>query len=284
MRFLRFLGLLVASAALITGCTSNGGGPDDAGSRDDQVLGHVHGLGTDPADGALYIATHFGVFRTARDGSLHRVADRWQDTMAFTVVGPGHFLASGHPDLREDLPTHLGLIGSENAAESWSTLSLGGKADFHALDLTGDRIYGYDALTGRLLTTTDRTHWALVSRVPVVDLAADPTDQDRVLVSAVNSALTVYDRGRGGSAVLENAPPVVLLDWPTDDLLVGVTAGGQVYRGSDSGRTWTRTTDVPGAPEALDVTEQAWHIATARGIYRSEDSGRTWQTVIAAEN
>jgi hypothetical protein len=50
------------------------------------------------------------------DGKPERVADRWQDTMGFAVVGPDHFLASGHPDLREDLPAHLGLIESTDSA------------------------------------------------------------------------------------------------------------------------------------------------------------------------
>lgn len=162
---MRILALGAAGFATLAGCTTNE--PDDAGSAPDsavKALGHVHGLGTDPADGTLYVATHFGVLRVSDDGSLNRVADRWQDTMAFMIAGPVHFLASGHPDLREDLPSHLGLIESHDTAESWSQLPLAGKADFHALDLTGARDYGYDALSGPLLTSTDRTRWAVVTR------------------------------------------------------------------------------------------------------------------------
>ncbi|MGH2838494.1 MAG: F510_1955 family glycosylhydrolase, partial [Thermoleophilaceae bacterium] len=59
---------------------------------------HVHGLGVNPADGALFIATHTGLYR-APDGELaaERVGDRYQDTMGFTVTGPDSFLGSGHP-------------------------------------------------------------------------------------------------------------------------------------------------------------------------------------------
>ena len=85
---------------------------------EDTSVGHIHGLGVDPADDSLYVATHFGLFHVDESGRPSRVADRYQDTMAFTVVGPGHFLGSGHPDLREDLPAHLGLIESTDAGET----------------------------------------------------------------------------------------------------------------------------------------------------------------------
>ena len=78
---------------------------------------HVHGLGVDPADGALFIATHTGLWRSPKgELTARRVTDNRQDTMGFSVVGPASFLGSGHPDLREavakQLPPHLGLIAS----------------------------------------------------------------------------------------------------------------------------------------------------------------------------
>ena len=154
---------------LITGCASGDLSTSaQSPAADSEAMGHVHGLGVDPADDALYAATHSGVFRVGDDGSSRRIADRWQDTMAFTVVGPGHFLGSGHPDLKEDLPSHLGLIESVDAAETWSILSLGGEADFHALDVSGNRTYGYDATSGQLMTTTDRRNWSTVATGQVV--------------------------------------------------------------------------------------------------------------------
>jgi hypothetical protein len=99
---------------------------------------HVHRLGINPRDGALYAATHTGLF-TIRDRAATRVADRYQDTMGFTVVGPDHFLGSGHPDFRDrqlydpNRRPLLGLVDSRDAARSWRSLSLLGEADFHAL-------------------------------------------------------------------------------------------------------------------------------------------------------
>ncbi len=113
----------------------------------DPGVAHVHGLGVDPADGALYAATHFGLFRLPEQGQPTRVAGRMQDTMGFTVVGPSTFLGSGHPDSQKDphLPPRLGLIRSTDAAETWQTVSLTGEVDFHALHAVHGRIYGWDA-------------------------------------------------------------------------------------------------------------------------------------------
>ena len=61
----------------------------------------MHGLGIDPADGALFIATHTGLYRVAPGSDkARRVGSGFRDTMGFTVVGPNRFLQSGHPDLR----------------------------------------------------------------------------------------------------------------------------------------------------------------------------------------
>ncbi|MEJ7704408.1 MAG: hypothetical protein WKF47_12385 [Geodermatophilaceae bacterium] len=47
-----------------------------------------------PHDGVLYAATHSGLFRLPEGGDPERVANRYQDTMGFTVTGPNTFLGS----------------------------------------------------------------------------------------------------------------------------------------------------------------------------------------------
>lgn len=270
--------LSAAALTLLAGCGEADPG-DGARSQETTQIGHVHGLGVDPADDTLYAATHSGVFRVGEDGSLARVAGRWQDTMAFTVAGPGHFLASGHPDRREDLPTHLGLIESLDAAETWTILSLGGEADLHAIDISGEVTYAYDAVADQILLTRDRRTWTRVGSGPVVDLAAHPGDPERVLVTAPDGTLRSYPP-RPAGRTLQEAPPLVLLAWPTEDVLVGVTASGEVHRSEDAGSSWTASGRVPGVPEAFDATVEAWHAATDRGIHRSDDGGRTWTTLV----
>ncbi len=81
---------------------------------------HVHGLGINQADGSLFIVTHTGLFRVGKDSrKAVRIADRYQDTMGFSIVGPNRFLGSGHPDAREQkLPPLLGLIESTDAGKT----------------------------------------------------------------------------------------------------------------------------------------------------------------------
>ena len=273
----------VLTSALMTLLAACGAGDPRTAVGTDQdtgpaTLGHVHGLGTDPADDSLYAATHFGVFDLGEAGAgpVERVADRWQDTMAFTVVGPNHFLASGHPDQREDLPVHLGLVETTDAAHTWEPVSLLGRADFHALEAAGGLVYGYDSLSGRLMVTDNRRQWRTLAEVPAADLAVDPGDPAGVLASTAEGVIAYRVEGGPGRSV-DGAPPLMLLDWPTEDLLVGVTGEGAVYRSSDSGGSWQRSDGPPGDLQALDVTPRAWYIATSAGLFRSSDDGRTWQ-------
>lgn len=267
--------LIIAGGLLLAGCGTDPGDSAESGSRSEE-LGHVHGLGTDPADGTLYAASHFGVFRLREEGTAERVADRWQDTMAFTVVGPNRFLGSGHPDLDEDLPAHLGLIESTDAAETWSPLSLQGEADFHALEATADLIVGYDSLTGQLLASPDGKDWRLLAKAEVVDLAMNPSDHSRVLATTPQGSIVEYSTEGDDARPIEGTPPLVFIDWPEADLLVGLAQDGALYLSDDEAQTWRPVEGPPGDPQALDVATGSWHVATSQSIFRSTDDGRTW--------
>ena len=271
-------GAAVATLLVLSGCSDRQ--EPSAAPAPEAALGHVHGLGTDPGSGTLYVASHLGVFAMPEDGSVSRVADRWQDTMAFTVIGPGHLLASGHPDLRENLPVQLGLLESRDGAETWRPVALSGEADFHALQATGNRLWGYDSVSGRLLTTTDRQEWtAITVGKPFVDLAQGE-GAESVLATTAEGQLLRYDVD--GRADQLDAPPVLLVDRAEDGGLVGVTADGVLHVAESDGTGWRRAGEVPGSPQAFDASDAGWHGATPDGVHRSEDEGRTWTRVIEA--
>ena len=276
-------------AVPLAGC--GGSDPSDvapsAGAGDRRVpvvpeMGHVHGLGTNPQDGRLYVATHSGVFVVPDDADPARVADRHQDTMGFTVAGPDRFLASGHPDLEEaGMPPHLGLIESRDAAATWAIRSLSGQADFHALDVGPSRVFGYDGLTGRILASTDLESWRPLGSGPVIDLAADPVLPGRVLATTAELALVAYQMGADEPAPMPSAPALVFVDWPHADLLVGVDAAGTVHRSRDGGASWQAIGEPLGLPQAVDVTAEAWYVATETAVLRSDDEGGSWRPVVA---
>jgi photosystem II stability/assembly factor-like uncharacterized protein len=240
-------------------------------------VGHIHGLGVDPADDSLYVATHFGLFHVDQSGRPRRVADRYQDTMAFTVVGPGHFLGSGHPDLREDLPAHLGLIESTDAGESWTPLALQGEADFHILEPAGDALYAYDATSARLLRTEDQKSFDETYRGPLISVAA-VDDNDPLIATNGKGQLLSIDATSGETREL-GGPNMMYLD-TADGTLAGIDPDGVVRVSTDTGRTWREVGSIGGQPAAFTISDQGWYGATETTVYRSTDGGHTWSRVL----
>ena len=248
------------------------------GTGDDSTVGHIHGLGVDPADDSLYVATHFGLFRVDDAGDAARVADRWQDTMAFTVVGPGHFLGSGHPDLAEDLPPHLGLIESTDAGESWTPLALQGEADFHILEPAGDVLYAYDSTTSRLLRTEDRKQFEEILTGDLISVAATK-ETEQLFATTGKGQLIGIDASTGRTREL-GGPITAYLDITTDGGLAGIGPDGVVRVSDDAGKIWQEAGSIGGRPAAFTITEQGWYAATSEEAYRSSDNGNTWKQVL----
>lgn len=280
------VGAAVAAVVIVVGIVvalASGDGREPPGaSRAEPGVAHVHGLGVNTADGSLIVATHFGSFRLPTGGgSAERIGDSYQDTMGFTVAGADHFLGSGHPDvqaMRAGQPTRLGLIESVDAGASWSILSLGGEADFHALAFAHDQVYGWDAGTGRFMVSADRRAWQTRSTVELFGFAVDPKDEDGLVATGPDGLLESTDGGRSWRAA-ENGPALVALSWDVDAGLWGVDAGGAVW--TRSGPRWDEVGALPGQPQAFLATAQmlyaAAHDADGRtAIYQSSDRGRTW--------
>ena len=282
--------LCAAACALtlagLAGCgeqAPNSGGADapQAGVEDAGPI-HVHGLGVNPADGALFVATHTGLFRAAPGESrTRRVADRYQDTMGFEITGPDQFLGSGHPDLREDLPPFLGLIRSRDGGRSWRAVSLQGDVDFHVLEARGERVYGYGSdfrsRQARFLTSEDggRRWDRLDAPEPLVSLAISPADSRRLVASGEQGVFASRDAGRSWSAV--EAPASGLLAWTARGLFLA-GADGRVWRSTDGNSSWASAGSVGGRPAAFDGGQDeellvALHDGT---IKRSADAGREW--------
>lgn len=272
----------IATALALAACSAERNGvTPDAATGNEHLIGHIHGLGIDPSGNTLYVAGHTGVF-TLEDGVATRVADRWQDTMAFTITGPHTFLASGHPDLSENLPSHLGLIESTDGAQTWIQLSLEGEADFHALEVVGDRIYGYDSTSSRLMTTTNRTDWHTLTTGQFIDLAALPGLADEVIAATPTGQLVGINL-KGAQRSFPQAPPLVWIDATPDGLLVGATLDGKIFTAPAPTGEWTAAGSVPGDTAAIDATDSIWHVATHDGVYASTNHGTTWVSLLDGE-
>ena len=275
----------VVLALAVLGVLALTGDDDDtapvAGAAEPGVA-HVHGLGVNPADGSIFVATHYGTFRLAGDDPAQRIGDSFQDTMGFTVVGPDHFLGSGHPDVagtRERLPGRLGLIESSDGGQTWEPVSLLGEVDFHGLAYAHGQVYGWDSTSGRFLVSADRTAWDERSTLDLFGFAVDQNDADHIVGAGPGGLVDSTDSGRTWART--DGPGLVVLSWDAETDLWGADQAGALWR-RDAGE-WTEAGELPGTPQALLATADALYAAAGdhdsdrTGIYFSDDGGRTWE-------
>jgi hypothetical protein len=274
---------LMVSGVLLVGCGDDSQvtfAPPRGGGAGDEGPQHVHGLGINPSDDSLLIATHTGLFRAAADSDVaDRVTDQRQDTMGFTVVGPDTFLGSGHPDLREELPPLLGLIRSQDAGQNWKSVSLLGRADFHVLRAAGTRIYGVNATDGRLYVSADGGHtWdKRTPPAPLFDLAAAPGHPEQVVASSEEGLFVSRDAGLRWRPV--NRDAAGLLAWSRGDALYLVDGTGQVFLSPDAGGSWRERGGVGGQPAAFVHDGADLYVALhSNEVKVSTDGGRSWRT------
>lgn len=275
----------LAPLLLLTACAAPAAFPTTAASAPDGGFGHVHGVEVNPADGAVYVATHTGVYRVD-DAGPQRIADRRQDTMGFTLVGPDTFLGSGHPDPREPGPPHLGLIRSDDAAASWQPVALAGEADFHALTASGDTVHGWNSATGELMSSDDGgTTWRRGAAVAAADVDLDPRDPARLLVTTGDGLQVSTDAGATLGPADEQPPQLLVL---VDHLaggpaLAGVDVDGGVWTWPAEG-PWARVGELGGSPAAFTAADaQRFVAATEQGVLESTDAGRSWRVLAGTD-
>lgn len=271
---------LIAIPVAIGACGDEGNGDSASAS---EAIEHVHGLGINPADGSLFVATHSGLFRSPRGSTqAERVGTSTQDTMGFTVVGEDRFLGSGHPGPGEEGPASLGLIESSDAGQSWSAVSLAGEADFHILRYAHDRVYAGNALSGELMLSDDGGESWRRRRPPgpAIDLAVDPGDPQRIVASTEAGLALSEDGGRRWRRIRGD---IGLLAWPESGRLYLIDASGEIQVSDDEGKRWTAVGGIGGQPAAF-TSESAGDLyaALADGtVMSSTDGGESWQVRIS---
>ncbi|GAB7191696.1 hypothetical protein NUM3379_24040 [Kineococcus sp. NUM-3379] len=284
----------VLTAAALTGCAADsrvpgspaggsaasphGGGhagPGVSGGAHGVLPGsHVHGVGVNPGDGLVYLATHDGLFRYEDAGPV-RVGGS-DDLMGFTIAGPDHFYASGHPGPGSDLPEPMGLVESTDAGRTWTPLSRQGRSDFHALTVSGAGVLGFD---GTLRASADGRTWQEVA-VPAApySLAASP-EGTTVLATTEEGPLRSGDGGRSWAPVA-GAPLLLLVDWASGGTVVGLTPQGVTAVSTDAGATWELRGSTGDRPQALGASGEGELLrvdaVTTGALLTSTDGGRTY--------
>ena len=280
---------LIALAVAVAGCAgapdaTTGGGADGHGDAVEQPTpgslpsDHVHGVGVNPGDSSVYLATHDGLFRYV-DGAPKRVGPVI-DLMGFTVAGPDHFYASGHPGPGVDLPNPVGLIESRDAGQTWLPLSRAAESDFHALTSSAAGVVGFD---GALRVSGDRATWKELDPPAAPFSVAAAPDGGVLLGTTDGGLLRSSDSGETWETI-DTGVVLMLLAWAGSDTVVGVAPDGTVAVSDDAGATWTQQGSAGGPPQALGAHAGPEGlrvlVATDAALEESKDGGVTFSAYL----
>jgi hypothetical protein len=130
-------------------------------------------------------------------------------------------------------------------------------------------------MTGAFMVSADKKNWETRTTLGMADFVASPTDPDVVLATTEQGLVRSQDGGRSFAPMA--APVLLLISWPEQGALVGVTPEGVVQVSSDQGATWQQRGTVQGSPEAFEAATTDLIYAAAGGlITASSDGGRTF--------
>lgn len=219
---------------------------------------HVHALDLDEQEGLIYIATHDGVLTAPvgeASGAPVGFVSEWRGDAMGMVRSGDRLLISGHPPAYEAGPANIGVVEVGVSGGSPTTLALEGEADFHAMATTGDRVAGWNSVTGTVKVSDDGgATWLEGQALQVRALAFTP-DGERLLATTPDG-VQVSDDGGQSFSTLEGAPYLLLLaaapPGSSSSALVGLDVEGVLHASAD-GDSWTTLGAAPMAPEALAV-------------------------------
>ncbi|MFD1716138.1 F510_1955 family glycosylhydrolase [Amnibacterium flavum] len=276
---------LVLAALILTGCSTD----ETPEASAQEAFAHIHGLAFDPHDDQLAVATHEGIYKLDDDADTLTVSgpigDLDIDAMGFTLVN-GTAYASGHPGPNTPQSfgaPHLGLISSTDQGETWTTVSLAGAVDFHALAVDRykpETIYGLSSSDSTVYRSDDAGNsWQKGAELTARDLAAPPNSSGNVYATT-DAGLARSSDGGATFQLVPDAPALFLIsnDGAQDGRLVGVDTDGVIWRQSAGEGGWVQEGTVEGNPQAMTVEPSTTRLVIAddRGIAVTEDYGRTW--------
>jgi hypothetical protein len=248
----------------------------------------IGSLSINPADGVLYMGTNTGLFRIPEgaseperiEGTLETPdgSGKVSESLVVRFTGPDELLGSGHPSEGEALPAALGLIRSEDAGRTWTSVSELGTADFHAIEPSGGDIVAALFQQSQVLVSGDdgRTWETRAAPMPLVSLEVDPGDTQRWIGATERGIFTSTD---GGQTWRQTDPtPNVRFSWAESGELYRIDPGGPLKVSTDGGQSWEDRGSTGGEPQAMTVADDGTiYVALIDGTLKvSDDGGQTF--------
>ncbi len=250
---------------------------------------HGHGLAVDVEDSSkVYIATHHGLLVLVNDKDLFKVGSSTDDYMGFSShpTNSNVFFSSGHPSTGGN----IGFQKSEDGGFSWKKVSNGinGPVDFHAMTVSPanpNLIYGW--FQGALQSSTNEgKDWEIAGTTsfPVVNLSADPKDENIVYAASSQGLMVSLDKGSTWTKLLDGFVSVIVIN-PQDSQKLLAYSDKQLAKSSDRGKTWEKTSaDFSGeTPLFISFNKHDQNIiyllTEKNSIYKSTDGAITWNKV-----
>jgi hypothetical protein len=290
---------LLLLAAFAAGCGDDAGG-DTAEPAElavpwvdpDGDPPYIGSLSVNPADGALWMGSNTGLFRIAEGSSKPEKvtgqlstpdgSGKVSEALVAEFTGPDELIASGHPAEGEALPPALGLIRSEDAGSTWTSVSELGAADFHTLEISQDQLVASLFGQAQVLTSNDdgKTWTTRTAPMPLVAIEVDPADAKRWIASTERGIFASADAGETWRQ--RDPTPNSRFAWADDGELFRIDPGGHLKVSSDGGERWEDRASTGGEPQALAVAEDGTlYAALLDGTIKvSDDGGATFSDLV----
>ena len=250
-------------------------------------IGHVHDLVVD--DDSVLVATHRGLLRVV-DGTYQVVGNEIHDLMSMTELDGGALMASGHPDLRleeyrvDGAPPLLGLITSSDGGTTWDAAGLLGRADFHALDVSGGNIIGGDS-TGTIWRIGPSGGGQPIGSIPfdINDLAISPDDPSVVVTTSWDGEVALSEDAGQTWELQSETPAIFEIEW-TAAGLIGASVSGELWSASAPTGPFERSGEAPADVEMLLVHDDGVWVANDGGQLHRRDEDGSWSPLIRTDD
>jgi photosystem II stability/assembly factor-like uncharacterized protein len=295
--------ILVAAAVIfLTGSNAEAGFEPVDSLEHEYSPNHLHGIGFDPDNDRLYLASHFGLF-ALEDGQLHQVGDQRSDLMGFTMNpnDRSEIFVSGHPQGGGN----LGVLHSSDEGLNFEQIFTGiddEVVDFHSMTVSAadsDRFYG--AFMGQIYRSEDGGHnfeafpaaelgetglcWG------VACLAAGSGDPDTVYAGTPSGLMVSSDGAESWQILNDELGQVaaVTVDPSDPERIIAYTEALGLAISNDSGETWESHQGNMPVTEgglafaiALDPEDRnRIFVATMNNeVFETRDMGESWERII----